>query len=133
MESKGLFVNTQVENIQVNPISTNSTFYKTNLLRTQIRENYSQLQSDLQEQDFALLEKHILHIDNLFNTILTIQKKMNNSDIYFVYSEHTQFTSRPEFIDIFSSNIYFFSNSDKKAIELFPNEAPKSIIPTIQI
>lgn len=133
MESKGFFVHTQAENIQVNPITTDPSFYKTNLLRKQIKENYEELKAELEPQDFLLLEKQILHIDTIFNTVITIQKKMNNADMYFVYSENTQYTSRSEFVEIFTSDVYFFSNSDKKAIDLFPNETKKVSVPTIQI
>jgi hypothetical protein len=133
IESKELFVKTQLETIQSDPITTDSRFYKTNLIWTQIKESYQKMKDNLEDDDFLALEKQLLHIDHIFNTVINIQKRMNNTDMYFVYSENTQYTSRPEFVEIFNTNVYFFSNIDKKAIQIFPDVKAISSIPIIQI
>lgn len=133
MESKQLFTGNNAERIQSNPITTDSTFFKTNLIWKQIIDALQTLKEEVDANDFEIIKKQFDHIDTLFNTVITIEKKMMNDDMYFVYSEHTQYTSRPEFIEIFPSTIYFFSNSDKAAIHLFPNEQTKTTIKTTKI
>ncbi|HCY21611.1 TPA: hypothetical protein DIC40_07365 [Patescibacteria group bacterium] len=133
MESKQLFTGNNAERIQSNPISTDSTFYKTNLIWKQIIDALPTLEDEVDPSDFETIKKQFDHIETLFNTVITIEKKMMNDDMYFVYSEHTQYTSWSEFIEIFPSTIYFFSNSDKAATNLFPNEQPKINIKTNKI
>lgn len=133
MESKQLFTGNNADRIQSNPITTDSTFYKTNLLWKQIKESFPTLENEIEKSDFIIIKKQFDHIETLLNTVINIEKKMTNEDMYFVYSEHTQYTSWPEFIEIFPSNIYFFSNSDKTAINLFPDLQPKQSIKTTKI
>ncbi len=133
IESKQLFTGNNADKIQSNPITTDPTFYKTNLLWKQIRENFPILENEIEKSDFTIIKKQFDHIDNLFNTVITIEKKMMGDEMNFVYSEHTQYTSWPEFIEIFPSTIYFFSNTDKKASILFPNEQSQQSIKTIKI
>ena len=73
------------------------------------------------------------HMNTIFNTVMSIQKKASNNDYYFVYNETTKYTSRSEFMDIFTTSVYFFSNSDTKSPALFPNEVRTPAIPTINI
>jgi DNA polymerase III subunit epsilon len=133
IESKQLFTGNNAERIQSNPITTDSTFYKTNLLWKQIKESFPTLENEIEKSDFIIIKKQFDHIETLLNTVINIEKKMMNEDMYFVYSEHTQYTSWPEFIEIFPSNIYFFSNSDKTAINLFPDIQPQQSIKTTKI
>lgn len=130
MESKQLFTGNSLDKTQSNPVTTEPNFYKTNLLRKQIIEYFPNIEKELEESDFSIIKKQIDHIDKIFNTVININKRMMNDEMYFVYSEQTQFTSRSEFIEIFPNNIYFFSNSDKTAITLFPEE---KIEPAIKI
>ena len=133
MESKQLFTGNNADKIQSNPITTDPTFYKTNLLWKQIKESFPTLENEIEKSDFIIIKKQFDHIENLLNTVINIEKKMTNEDMYFVYSEHTQYTSWPEFIEIFPSNIYFFSNSDKTAINLFPDLQSQQSIKTTKI
>lgn len=133
MESKPYFVGTNAEQIQVDPLETNSNFYKSKILRDHIKELYEWLKESCDEDDFAIIEKHITNMDHIFNTLMTIQKKATNTDYYFIYNESTKYTSRSEFMDIFTSNVYFFSNSDMKAPAIFPDEKRIPAIPTIAI
>jgi hypothetical protein len=133
IDSKQLFTGNSLQKTQSNPITTEPVFYKTNLLRKQIKENMENIASEIEASDFHILKKQFEHIDKIFNTIVTIEKKMINDDMYFVYSETTQYTSWSEFIELFSSPIYFLSNNDKSAINLFPNDIPKQTIKTIRI
>ncbi|MDD3263239.1 MAG: 3'-5' exonuclease [Candidatus Absconditabacteria bacterium] len=133
MESKQLFTGNNADRIQSNPITTDSTFYKTNLLWKQIKESFPTLENEIEKSDFIIIKKQFDHIETLLNTVINIEKKMMNEDMYFVYSEHTKYTSWSEFIEIFPSNIYFFSNSDKTAINLFPDLQPQQSIKTTKI
>ena len=133
MESKPYFVGTNAEQIQVDPLETNSNFYKSKILRDHIKELYVWLKDYCEEDDFAVIKKHMLNMDHIFNTLMTIQKKATNNDYYFIYNESTKYTSRSEFMDIFTSSVYFFSNSDQKAPAIFSDEKRVSAIPTIAI
>ena len=133
MESKQLFTGNNADKIQSNPITTDPTFYKTNLLWKQIKESFPTLENEIEKSDFIIIKKQFDHIENLLNTVINIEKKMTNEDMYFVYSEHTQYTSWSEFIEIFPSNIYFLSNSDKTAINLFPDFQQQQSIKTTKI
>lgn len=133
MESKQLFTGNNADKIQSNPITTDPTFYKTNLLWKQIKETFLQLENQVEKPDFIIIKKQFDHIENLFNTVINIEKRMTGDEINFVYSEHTQYTSRSEFIEIFPSTIYFFSNNDKSAIHLFPDEQPQQSIKITKI
>jgi len=133
IESKQLFTWNNLDKIQSNPITTEPNFYKTNLLWKQIKESLTNIKTETEDKDYEIIQKQFDHIDNLFNTVINIEKKMINDDMYFVYSESTQYTSRPEFIEIFPSTIYFFSNSDKAAINLFPNDQFQQSIKTNKI
>ncbi len=132
IESKQLFTGNNLEKIQSNPVTTEPTFYKTNLLWQQIKDSFYLLEQDIEKTDFEILEKQILHIDNLFNTVINIEKKMTNDDLYFVYGEQVKYTSWSEFIEIFPSTIYFLSNNDKTATSLFSDQQ-KQYIKTIRI
>lgn len=133
IESKQLFTGNSLDKIQSNPITTDSTFYKTNLLWKQIKDSLSSLEKEVDTNDFEIIKKQFDHIDDLFNTVIDIEKKMTGEEMNFVYSEHTKYTSWPEFIEIFPSTIYFFSNSDKTATVLFPNDEYKQSIKTTKI
>lgn len=133
MDSKQFFIGKNTERVQSNPITTEPTFYKTNLLWKQIKDEFLLLENELQKNDFTIIKKQFDHIENLLNTVVNIEKKTTTEDMYFVYSEHTQYTSWSEFTEIFPSNIYFFSNSDKSAINLFPDQQTQQLIKTIKI
>ncbi len=133
IESKQLFTGNNLDKIQSNPITTDPTFYKTNLLWKQIKENLSLLENEIEKSDFTIIKKQFDHIDTLFNTVVNIEKKMMGEEMNFVYSEHTQYTSWSEFVEIFPSTIYFFSNTDKSAAMLFPNNEFQQSIKTIKI
>ena len=133
MESQVHFVGRSGNQVQVDPLVTNPNFQKTKILRDRIQENYLLLKDICQEDDFLALEKHITHMDHIFNTLMTIQTKASNNDYYFVYNETTKYSSRSEFMEIFTTNVYFFSNSDQKAQALVENEVRVPAIPTISI
>ncbi len=133
MESQMFFVGKSWDQMQVDPLTTNPNFYKSNLLREQIKENYLVLKDSCEADDFLMLDRHMQHMNTIFNTVMSIQKKASNTDYYFVYNETTKYTSRSEFMDIFTTSVYFFSNSDTKSPALFPNEERTPAIPTINI
>ncbi len=133
IDSKHLFTGNNLEVIQSNPIINNPDFYKSMLLWQQIRQNLDKIQPEIEEKDFSILKKQFLHIDRIFDTVIDIHKKMAGDTMNFVYSEHTKYTSWSEFIEIFPSNIFFFSTSDKNAETLFPDIDFQTQIPTKKI
>lgn len=101
--------------ISHDPIWENGDFYQTNLLRKQLIEKKETIKNILSEENYAILEKHIAHIQKVFDSVLNIFKKTyGNGEFYFTYGEAQKFTDRKEFIDIFKNKVVFFSNSNKQ-------------------
>ncbi|MEI7919871.1 MAG: hypothetical protein WCH65_07030 [bacterium] len=114
-ESKKLFTRGTDTMISHDPIWENGDFYQTNLLRKQLIEKKGVIKNSLSEENYAILEKHIAHIQKVFDSVLNIFKKTyGNGDFYFTYGESQKFTDRKEFIDIFQNKVVFFSNSNKQ-------------------
>jgi hypothetical protein len=96
------------------PIIDHGDFYQTTLLRKQLPEHLEKIAGSISEEDMQLLMKQIQHIDKIFNSVVSISKKMyNQSDFYFVYAEAQRYTDRKEFLEIFKNNVYFLSNGNK--------------------
>lgn len=73
------------------------------------------MESVLSQDNYKLLDKHITHIDKVFNGIVNIFKKMyGNGEFYFTYAESQKFTDRKEFIDIFRNKVVFFSDTNSQ-------------------
>ena len=130
IETKKLFTNTPQQFLQHDPIMGHSDFYKTSLCLEKMSWHLEAIQEDVDESDFAELSRQIAHMFNVFNSLVTINKKMyGQSDFYFVYSENAKFTSWSEFIDLFNHTpIHFFSTTNKQCAMLSANEE-KTIIP----
>lgn len=133
MESKNYFIKTSAEQVQADPLVTNTNFYKSKILWEHLKELFIEVKKICSVEDYKILEKHMDHMDHIFNTLMNIQKKATNNDYYFVYNEATKYTSWSEFMDIFTTNVYFFSNSDTQAPMIFPEEPKQATIPTIAI
>ena len=116
--------------IQHDPIREHGDFYQSNLLRKQLIEKKEGLQKTLSEENYKILEKHIAHIEKVFDSVLNVFKKMyGNSEFYFTYGEAQKFTDWKEFTDIFKNKVMFFTNTNKQGIKL----SDKEIIQTQRI
>lgn len=114
IETKKLFTNTAYANLQHDPIMGHSHFYQTNTFLIKIPEYLENIKNEISDADFLVLSSQIAHMFHVFNSIVTINKKMYaQSDFYFVYSEHCKFTSWQEFMDLYKdSTVFFFSNTN---------------------
>lgn len=132
IETKKLFTHTPQTYMQHDPIMGHSDFYKTTLCLNKMGTYLESVKDDIEESDFAELSRQIAHMFNVFDSVLSINKKMyGQSDFFFVYSENAKFTSRPEFVDLFkTSTIYFFSNTNKQCTMLSANE-DKTLLPML--
>jgi len=124
-ESKNLFVKTDKTMIQHDPIREHGDFYQTNLLRKQLIEKKDKLKTILSEENYINLDKHIAHIQKVFDSVLNVFKKMygNGSEFYFTYGEAQKYTDRKEFVDIFKSKVVFFTNTNMQGTKLSDKES----------
>lgn len=130
-ESTKLFIKTDRTMIQHDPIRDHGDFYQSNLLWKQLLEKKEGLKNILSPENYTILEKHIAHIQKVFDSVIQIFKKMygNGSEFYFTYSEAQKFTDWKEFTDIFKNKVVFFTNTNHQGIKL----SQKEILPTQNI
>ena len=122
-ESKNLFVKTEATMVQHDPIRDHGDFYQSNLLRKQLLEKKAGLEKILSAENYAIIQKHIAHIQKVFDSVVNIFKKMyGNGDFYFTYGEAQKFTDWKEFVDIFKNKVIFFSNTNTQAIKISDKE-----------
>jgi len=108
--------------VQHDPIREHGDFYQSNLLRKQLLEKKEGLKDILSEDHYTTLEKHIAHIQKVFDNVINIFKKMyGNGEFYFTYGEAQKFTDRKEFVDIFKNKVIFFSNTNKQSSAITSN------------
>ena len=123
-ESTKLFIKTEATMIQHDPIRDHGDFYQSNLLREQLLAKKESLKNILSEENYAILEKHIAHIQKVFDGIVNVFKKMyGNWDFYFTYGEAQKFTDWKEFTDVFKNKVVFFTNTNTQGIKLSDKEA----------
>ncbi|MEI6118531.1 MAG: hypothetical protein WCP92_04850 [bacterium] len=123
-ESTKLFIKTDATMVQHDPIRDHGDFYQSNLLREQLLAKKESLKKILSEENYAILEKHIAHIQKVFDGIVNVFKKMyGNGDFYFTYGEAQKFTDWKEFTDIFKNKVVFFTNTNTQGIKLSDKEA----------
>jgi len=124
-ESTKLFIKTANTMVQHDPIREHGDFYQSNLLRKQLLEKKEGLKDILSEDHYTTLEKHIAHIQKVFDNVINIFKKMyGNGEFYFTYGEAQKFTDRKEFVDIFKNKVIFFSNTNKQSSAITSNWIP---------
>jgi len=122
-ESTKLFIKTEATMIQHDPIRDHGDFYQSNLLREQLLAKKESLKNILSEENYAILEKHIAHIQKVFDGIVNVFKKMyGNGEFYFTYGEAQKFTDWKEFTDVFKNKVVFFSNTNLQATPLIKGE-----------
>lgn len=123
-ESTKLFIKTEATMVQHDPIRDHGDFYQSNLLRKQLIERKEGLKDIISEENYAILEKHIAHIQKVFDSVINIFKKMyGNGEFYFTYGEAQKFTDRKEFVDVFKNKVVFFSNTNKQATKISDKES----------
>lgn len=109
--------------VQHDPIRDHGDFYQSNLLREQLLAKKEGLKNILSEENYTILEKHIAHIQKVFDGIVNVFKKMyGNGEFYFTYGEAQKFTDRKEFIDVFKNKVVFFTNTNMQGIKLSDKE-----------
>ena len=127
-ESTKLFIKTENTMIQHDPIRDHGDFHQTNLVRKQLLDKKEKLQNTLSKENFEILEKHIAHIQKVFDSVLNIFKKMyGNGEFYFTYGEAQKFTDRKEFTDIFKNKVIFFTNTNLQWAQITSNTTPPLI------
>lgn len=131
-ESTKLFIKTDRTMIQHDPIRDHGDFYQTNLVRKQLLDKKDQLQNTLSKENFEILEKHITHIQKVFDSVVNVFKKMyGNGEFYFTYGEAQKFTDRKEFTDVFKNKVIFFTNTNTQATPI--NALPQVPNPSSQL
>jgi hypothetical protein len=81
------------------------------------------LKDILSAENYTVLEKHIAHIQKVFDNVINIFKKMyGNGEFYFTYGEAQKFTDRKEFTDVFKNKVIFFSNTNVQLTPLIKGE-----------
>jgi len=129
MESKKLFIKVEDTMIQHDPIRESGDFYQTNLLWKQLIEKKDGLKNILSEDNYKMLEKHIGHIGKVFDTVVSVFKKMyGNGEFYFTFAESQKYTDRKEFIDIFKNKVIFFSNTNTQGTPLIGGETKRGLL-----
>ncbi len=124
-ESTKLFIKTEATMVQHDPIRDHGDFYQSNLLRKQLIEKKESVKKILSEENYAIVEKHIAHIQKVFDSVINIFKKMyGNGEFYFTYGEAQKFTDRKEFVDIFKNKVIFFTNTNKQSPAITSNWTP---------
>lgn len=115
VETKEYFVHTSENKIQINNIIDNINFFKSNQILKQIDEYSALRKKHLELEDYELLDKNMEDIKRIFSGTLYVNKKLYDQfgSFYFVFSEATQYTSWPEFVDIFGQQTLFLSNHDQ--------------------
>jgi len=133
-ESTKLFVKTVNTMVQHDPIREHGDFYQSNLLRKQLLEKKEGVSRILSEENYTILEKHIAHIQKVFDSVVNVFKKMyGNGEFYFTYGEAQKFTDRKEFVDIFKNKVIFFSNTNTQALYInSSSQVPSSISQSIK-
>ncbi len=130
-EAKMLFVNTDANSAQSNPVQDNTIYYKTNKVWNRLMQQTKNFEEQLLAYDHKQLCEHIDHIDYLFSTLITVNKKMHGSwEFYFVFKEAIQYTNRDEFTSYFDKQkILFFSDFSKQNIWLVPQTDSDNQLP----
>ena len=109
--------------VQHDPIREHGDFYQSNLLWKQVVEKKEGLKSILSEEKYSTIEKHIAHIQKVFDSVIQVFKKMyGNGEFYFTYGEAQKFTDWKEFLDIFKNKVVFFTNTNTQGIKLSEKE-----------
>jgi len=128
-DSTKLFIKTQANMIQHDPIREHGDFYQSNLLWKQLLEKKEGLQKILSPENYEILNKQMNHIQKVFDGVVNVFKKMygNGSEFYFTYGEAQKFTDWKEFIDVFKSKIIFFSNTNIQATPLIGGETKRGL------
>ena len=122
-ESSKLFIKTESTMVQHDPIREHGDFYQSNLLWKQVLEKKEGLKSILSEEKYSTIEKHIAHIQKVFDSVIQVFKKMyGNGEFYFTYGEAQKFTDWKEFLDIFKNKVVFFTNTNTQGIKLSEKE-----------
>jgi hypothetical protein len=68
------------------PIRDHGDFYQTNLSWKQLMDKKESLKNILSEENYAILEKHIAHIQKVFDSVVNVFKKTyGNGEFYFTY------------------------------------------------
>lgn len=129
IETKKLFTNTTVTSLQHDPLLGHGNFYQTTKLLNQIPGYLEKIKDEINDADFTELSRQIAHMLHVFDNVMLISKKMyGQSDFYFVYAEHTKFTSWQEFFELFRSNpVYFLSNTTTTYPHLWDDEKKPGI------
>lgn len=110
--------------VQHDPIREHGDFYQSNLLRKQLIDKKEELKAILSQENYIILEKHLSHIQKVFDNVINVFKKMyGNGEFYFTYGEAQKFTDRKEFTDVFKNKVIFFTNTNKQGIKLSDKEA----------
>lgn len=123
-ESTKLFIKTTANMVQHDPIREHGDFYQSNLLRKQLIDKKEGLKAILSQENYIILEKHLSHIQKVFDNVINVFKKMyGNGEFYFTYGEAQKFTDRKEFTDVFKNKVIFFTNTNKQGIKLSDKEA----------
>ena len=122
-ESSKLFIKTESTMVQHDPIREHGDFYQSNLLWKQVLEKKEGLKSILSEEKYSTIEKHIAHIQKVFDSVIQVFKKMyGNGEFYFTYGEAQKFTDWKEFTDVFKNKVMFFSNTNLQLTPLIKGE-----------
>lgn len=122
-ESTKLFIKTEHTMIGHDPIRDHGDFYQTNLSWKQLMDKKESLKNILSEENYAILEKHIAHIQKVFDSVVNVFKKTyGNGEFYFTYWEAQKFTDRKEFIDVFKNKVIFFTNTNTQGTKLSEKE-----------
>ena len=115
-ETKSFFTNTDATLQTLEPITWSLSFYQTNKLLPRFDEYWkSVLESILQPVEFLTIWKQIEHMQTIFDSMMTVEKKMWwRSDFYFVYSESVKYSNWNDFLDEFVwHDVIFLSNNDE--------------------
>lgn len=114
LDTKEYFVHTSENKIQISNIIDNINFFKSNQILKQIDDYIPLRKKHLNNEDYELLNKNMEDIKRVFSTTLYANKRLYDQfgSFYFTFSEAMQYTSWPEFIDIFWQQTLFLSNHD---------------------
>ena len=124
-ETKAFFKNTEATIQTLEPLIGNIAFYKSNKLLERFNWEWKDVLKDiLQSSEFTTIWKQIDHMQNIFQGMMVVEKKMySKSDFYFLYSEEIKYTNWDDFLSEFNSHkTIFLTNNDSTVPRLLDDE-----------
>lgn len=121
------FKNVALDKIEINPISGNISFHKTNLLLRQFDEHLGNLKKQLEEEDFAIVNNQIQTLFSRLEEVVNVERKLEANELmHFTFVSSNNLVSYFDFADQFKAyHHFFFSNADSQKAVIWKLDVQK--------